>query len=56
MNPEGSLPHFQMPATYPYPEPDQSSQSAQYNTSEILNLYHLHWTILVSLKVLVIFH
>jgi len=25
MNPEGSLPHSQLPATYPYPEPDQSS-------------------------------
>jgi hypothetical protein len=25
MEPEGSLPHSQEPATYPYPEPDQSS-------------------------------
>ena len=24
MEPEGSLPHSQMPANYPYPEPDQS--------------------------------
>jgi hypothetical protein len=26
MEPEGSLPHSQEPATCPYPEPDQSSQ------------------------------
>jgi hypothetical protein len=25
MEPEGSLPHSQEPATCPYPEPDQSS-------------------------------
>ena len=25
MEPEGSLPHSQSPATCPYPEPDQSS-------------------------------
>ena len=25
MEPEGSLPHSQVPATYPYPEPPQSS-------------------------------
>ena len=25
MEPEGSLPHLQMPATWAYPEPDQSS-------------------------------
>jgi hypothetical protein len=25
MEPEGSLPHSQEPATYPYPEPYQSS-------------------------------
>jgi hypothetical protein len=25
MEPEGSLPHLQVPATCPYPEPDQSS-------------------------------
>jgi len=25
MEPEGSLPHSQVPATYPYPEPDLSS-------------------------------
>jgi hypothetical protein len=25
MEPEGSLPHSQVPATCPYPEPDQSS-------------------------------
>jgi hypothetical protein len=25
MEPEGSLPHSQVPATSPYPEPDQSS-------------------------------
>jgi hypothetical protein len=25
MEPEGSLPHSQAPATYPYPEPAQSS-------------------------------
>jgi hypothetical protein len=25
MEPEGSLPRLQAPATYPYPEPDQSS-------------------------------
>jgi hypothetical protein len=26
MEPEGSLPHLQMPATCSYPQPDQSSQ------------------------------
>jgi hypothetical protein len=25
MEPESSLPHLQVPATYPYPEPDRSS-------------------------------
>jgi len=25
MEPEGSLPHLQVPANCPYPEPDQSS-------------------------------
>jgi len=25
MEPEGSLPHSQLPASCPYPEPDQSS-------------------------------
>ena len=25
MEPEGSLPHSQEPATYPYPEPEKSS-------------------------------
>jgi len=25
MEPQGSLPHFQVPTTCPYPEPDQSS-------------------------------
>ena len=25
MEPEGSLPHSQVPTTYPYPEPDQSN-------------------------------
>jgi len=25
MEPEGSLPHSQMPATFPYPEPARSS-------------------------------
>jgi len=56
MKPEGSLPHFQAPATCPYPEGDQSSQLTQYNTSEILNLHQHHCTILISLKILVIFH
>jgi len=31
MEPEGSLSHSQVPATYPYPEPDQSSP---YHTSD----------------------
>jgi hypothetical protein len=25
MEPEGLLPHLQTPATYPYPEPDQTT-------------------------------
>jgi len=33
MEPEGSLPHSQVPATCPYPEPDQSS-SRPHPTSE----------------------
>ena len=33
MEPEGSLPHSQEPATYPYPEPDRSSQ-CPHPTSE----------------------
>jgi len=31
--PEGSLPHFQLPATCPYPEPDQSSPLLPHATS-----------------------
>ena len=37
MEPEGSLPHSQVPATCPYPEPDQSSPHA--HTSHFLNIY-----------------
>jgi len=29
MDPEFSLPHLQVPATCPYPEPDQSSSCTQ---------------------------
>jgi hypothetical protein len=35
MEPEGSLPHSQMPATYPYPEPDRSSLCPPTNHSKI---------------------
>jgi hypothetical protein len=28
MEPEGSLPRLQLPATSPYPEPDQSSRAS----------------------------
>jgi len=33
MEPEGSLPHTQEPATRPYPEPDQSSLYPPHHTS-----------------------
>jgi hypothetical protein len=33
MEPEGSLPHSQVPATYPYPEPARSSPYPQNSTS-----------------------
>ena len=33
MEPEGSLPHLQMPATCPYAEPDQSSPCLPHPTS-----------------------
>ena len=36
MEPEGSLPQAQMPATYPYPEPAWSSP---YRTSHFLKIY-----------------
>jgi hypothetical protein len=36
MEPEGSLPHSQLPATYPYPEPPQSSL---YSTSHFLKIH-----------------
>jgi len=31
MEPEGSLPYSQAPATYPYPKPDQSTPSSPSN-------------------------
>jgi hypothetical protein len=33
MEPEGSLPHLQVPATCPYPEPDQSSPRSHIQSS-----------------------
>ena len=44
MEPEGSLPHLQVPDTCPYPEPDQSS-SCPYLTSLrsiLISSSHLH--------------
>jgi len=43
MEPEGSLPHLQVPASCPYPEPDQSSPR---HPSHLLKI-HLN-TILLS--------
>jgi hypothetical protein len=34
MEPESSLPHLQLPATCPYPEPDQSSQCPHIQPTE----------------------
>ena len=36
MEPEGSLPHLQVPATYPYPKPARSSP---YLTSHFLKIH-----------------
>jgi len=44
MEPEGSLPHLQKPATCPYPEPDQSSPSSQ------LNFFTIHFYIILPSK------
>jgi hypothetical protein len=35
MEPKGSLPHLQEPATCPYPEPDQSSPCPPSSLSKI---------------------
>ena len=35
MEPEGSLPYAQEPATHPYPEPDRSSLCPSSNLSNI---------------------
>jgi hypothetical protein len=35
MDPEGSLPHLQKPATRPYPEPDWSSPCPPSNLSKV---------------------
>ena len=37
MEPEGSLPHSQVPATCPYPEPDQSS--SPYPQSHFMKIH-----------------
>jgi len=38
MEPEGSLPHLQVPATCPYPEPDESSTPTHFFKIH-LNIY-----------------
>jgi len=35
MEPDGSLPHSQVPATSPYPEPDQSSSCSSFHVLKI---------------------
>jgi hypothetical protein len=40
MEPEGSLPHSQVPATYPYPEPAQSSAYPHILLPEDPSLYY----------------
>ena len=44
MDPEGSLPYSQVPATCPYPQPDRSNPSAPHPTSSrtiIISSFHL---------------
>ena len=40
MEPEGSLPHSQVPATWPYPEPARSSPDPQTPLPEDPSLYY----------------
>jgi len=40
MEPEGSLPHSQVPATCPYPEPARSSPYPQILLAEDPSLYY----------------
>ena len=40
MEPEGSLPHSQVPASCPYPEPDQSSPCPHITLSEDPSQYY----------------
>ena len=40
MEPEGSLPHSQVPATRPYPDPDQSSPFPSHFSKIIFNIIH----------------
>jgi hypothetical protein len=37
MEPEGSLPHSQVPATSPYPEPARSSHSVSIHDKDNIN-------------------
>ena len=39
MEPKGSLPRLQVPATWPFPEPDQSSQCPHIPLPEDLILH-----------------
>jgi len=47
MEPDGSLPHSQVPATCPYPEPDESSP---YPNITYKAYIHGHWVLLPCLK------
>jgi len=40
MEPAGSLPHSQVPATCPYPEPDRSNPCSQIPLPEVPFLYY----------------
>jgi len=42
MEPEGSLPHSQVPATCPYSEPDRSSSCPPHRTSVGFKGYKMH--------------
>ena len=49
MKPEGSLPQSQVPATYPYPEPDQSSPYPHIPLPEYYSPLHAWVSHVVSL-------
>jgi hypothetical protein len=52
MEPEGSLPHLQVPTNCPYPEPDQSGLFSLQNTSwksTIILFSHIHLSLKMGL-------